>query len=108
MKIEYEEEPHMSIEQFADKNQLTLQVYKRFVKDGEATLRKFTVFFKNVKILLESGRFSTLCGEGETKNTAINSYIQLISRKKLYDCKNKLAFPVPALEDYKEENEDLS
>lgn len=97
MKIEYHYIPTMTIEQFAEKHDLTMAIFER--KGGHPSVR-FYAHFKNAEV--KDG--SVLIGEhgnGPTEGEAIADYARKISGKRLvlnaYDEK-RLEIDVPGLD----------
>lgn len=80
MQIDIEEIPQMTIEEFADANQLVMEVKERPLPVGNKM--RYYAGFKNAEVM-ESGCLVGAHGNGATPEEAIEDYAAEISTKKI-------------------------
>jgi len=81
MKIEYDVLPEMTLEEFADANDLIVEVRERpHIRVGRPS--RFYASFKHVEVM-ENGCLAGYFGDGRTAEEAIENYAQEISRRRI-------------------------
>lgn len=80
MKIKREVIPEMTIEEFADANNLVMRVNERRVPTTDPN--RYYAYFEGCEVM-ESGFLISESGNGMTENDAINDYAKRISLKRI-------------------------